>query len=171
MLIDSNPTIPPVTFTGHGENVSVTNYAIGGFIVTLNGHTNEANNTNGVLQLIADITGGGPTETLTILLTDTDFRQHGSATFAENVTGNIIGPGSVTFQSFFDLSDTAFSTVHATSHLSLLGPYPPAPPDASFSGSNATMVTDSSNYSMTLDSTVTGGDVTFTFTATNTPGH
>jgi len=138
-------------------------------VVTLKGHTNEANNTNGVLELTANITGGGPTETLTILLTDTDFRQTGPSFFAENVAGTITGPGLITFAAFLDTNGKPFATTTGTNHLPLLGPF--GDPDAPISGSDSTMVTDTTSYSMTSQTAVTGGDVNFTFTLTNTPSN
>ena len=169
-LIDVNgTTVTTLSFHGQNGSVTIQNVAIGGFIVSLEGHAHLR--PSGVLQLTATITGGGPTERLTILLTNTNYPQTGLSTFAENVTGTITGPGSVTFGAFLDQNDQPFAIAQSTNHLSLLGPYPPAPPDAPISGSDATTVTDTTTYSMTSQTTIIGGDVNFTFTVTNTPSN
>jgi hypothetical protein len=165
-LIDVNgTTVTKLSFRGQNGTVSVQNVAIGGFTVSLLGQVHLV--PDGVLELTAAITGGGPRETLTILLTNTDYPRTGLSTFLENVTGTITGPGTVTFEGFLDQNDQPFSTTHGTSHLPLLGPY--GDPDAPISGSDTTTVTDTMMYSMTSQTMVTGGDVSFTFTLRNTP--
>jgi hypothetical protein len=178
-------------FTGNGGMVTSGTIAVGPFTVTLTGLSDpkfgsKAPPKAAGLELIATVTGGGPTDQLTILLTDTGYRQTGPATFADSVVGTITGPGSVDFRAFLDFSDTPFgmpggegggrgasltipgSPFMDTSLITQPNPFNTTL-DSAYSGSQSTMVTDTAPYSMTLQSVITGGDVTFTFFATNTP--
>jgi len=149
---------------------------VGPFMVSLTGQSHLGRkNGVGQLKLMATITGGGPLDTLTILLTETNYPQAGNAIFADNVQGTITGPGSVRFQAFLDFTNRPFGGILAIPpqkptgpFLPLLGPFIDPHEDASYSGSGSQQVTDTSPSSTTAQSQVNGGDVTFTFVVTNT---
>jgi hypothetical protein len=153
---------PPPTGKGGTVTFSGTiNTSTTPFTVSLTGTSNQASGgAQGALQLMAMVTGGGK-DTITIQLTDTNYTQTGPTEFREKVHGTITGAGSVKFQAFLNNSGMVTS-------LDLLGPFPRGRKDATYSGSSSTNVTGTSQYSMTLSSAITGGDVSFTFFATNT---
>src|SRR5262249_42768334 len=108
---------PPQPITGINGVVTFGNLVegilqplpVGPFLVSLTGQT-ELGIKNGVgqLQLIATVTGGGRRDTLTILLTETNYPQSGNAIFADSVMGTITGKGSVAFNAFLDSSNRPF---------------------------------------------------------------
>jgi hypothetical protein len=141
---------------------------VGRFMVSLTGTSNSPGGTQGTLQLMGTVTGGHRLDRLKIQLTDTGFTQKGKAIFAETVQGTITGKGSIRFQAFLDKNNLPFGGLNPTGpFLPVLGPYVDPKKDASYSGSGSEQVTDTSPSSTTSESTVTGGDATFTYVVTN----
>jgi hypothetical protein len=87
--------------TGTNGVVTASGIKVGTFTVSLNGSSNSGSQgSQGILQLTATVTGGGPLDVLIIVLTDTAYTQAGNAIFAESVQGTITGPAS--FLAFSD---------------------------------------------------------------------
>jgi hypothetical protein len=124
-------------------------------------------NQTAMMEMKAVVTGGTLGEVLTLQLTDTGFSQTGLNSFFEGVSGTITGAGSVSFQAFKDFTNTPFGMAGAPNGATpgLLGPFP----DLGFAQSMAVAVQDNSDYSMTMQAVINGGDVSFDFVSTDGP--
>lgn len=140
-----------VTITGDSTTGVVTySGSIGNFILNLTGgYTYPAlgAQTLPYMDLVsfnASSTAGG---TLTIRFSQTDFSNLSGSPF---LIGSAIGgvtQGTVSYQSYFDASNTAFGTANL---LGDLGPY-----SGAFSGSSLDNMTTTGVYSLTLVTTIT----------------
>jgi hypothetical protein len=171
-LIVGTPTghLPAVTIQGaHGVVSTHTPQGdmpikIGNFTVSFFGTSSRKSRPHTARMELKATVKGGVGQTLLIQFTDTGFKQAGSNNFSEAVALDFIGPGSATFQAFKDFTNSAFGTSGPTP--GVMGPFG----DLQSTGADATMVTDNGDYSMTLDTTVMGADVSFDFLAANGPG-
>jgi hypothetical protein len=140
-----------VTITGDPMTGIATYYgSVGNFFLNLTGgftYPTLGAQTVPQLDLVsfnASSTAGG---TLTIKFTQTDFSNlSGNPFLIDSAIGGVT-QGTVSYQSYFDASNTAFGTA---SLLGNLGPY-----SGAFSGSSLDNVTATGLYSLTLVTTIT----------------
>jgi hypothetical protein len=160
VALDQAYAVPMLRLTSGTDSVTITGDAttgvvtysgsVGNFVLNLTGGFtypalgSQSLPTMDLVSFNASSTAGG---TLTIMFTQTDFSNPSGNPF---LIGSAIGgvtQGTVSYQSYFDASNTPFGTA---SLLGNLGPY-----SGSFAGSSLDNLTATGLYSLTLVTTIT----------------
>jgi hypothetical protein len=112
---------------------------------------------------------GGAGQTILASFSDTGFTQNGSANLTAFVKATITKLGALTLSASSGSGDsTKFVQWEPNGATELTFSTFPPKPDATFSGTGSNMVTDDGSYPMNVNTTITGGDITFNFVLKNT---